>query len=63
MDFARFAQTALTMPMLVLAGEKASGTVLIEQGRLVATNVEGVLISDVGHWLMEEAPSRSCRNS
>jgi len=55
-DFARFAQTRLTMPMLVLAGEKASGNFLIEQGRLVDTDVQGVVIKGSGHWLMEEAP-------
>jgi pimeloyl-ACP methyl ester carboxylesterase len=54
-DFAGFAQKPLTMPMLVLTGEKASGEFLIEQGRLVATNVEGVVIRGSGHWLMEEA--------
>ena len=32
-DFAGFAKTKLTMPMLVLTGEKASGEFLIEQGR------------------------------
>lgn len=57
-DFARFAQTPLAMPMLVLTGEKASGDFLIQQGRLVATNVEGVLVRDSGHWLMEEAPNQ-----
>jgi pimeloyl-ACP methyl ester carboxylesterase len=55
-DFAQFAETRLTMPMLVLAGEKASGNFLIEQGRLVDSNVEGVVIKNSGHWLMEEAP-------
>ena len=55
-DFAQFAQTKLTTPMLVLAGEKASGNFLIEQGRLVDTNVQGVVIKGSGHWLMEEAP-------
>ena len=54
-DFAQFAETKLTMPMLVLAGEKASGEFLIEQARLVDTNVEGVVIKGKGHWLMEEA--------
>jgi pimeloyl-ACP methyl ester carboxylesterase len=44
------------MPMLVLAGEKASGNFLIEQGRLVDTDVQGVVIKGSGHWLMEEAP-------
>jgi pimeloyl-ACP methyl ester carboxylesterase len=57
-DFAQFAQTRLTMPMLVLAGEKASGEFLIQQGRLVAENVEGVIIKNSGHWLMEEAPDQ-----
>jgi pimeloyl-ACP methyl ester carboxylesterase len=58
-DFAGFAQTKLPMPMLVLAGEKASGDFLIEQGRLVATNVNGVIIKGSGHWLMEEAPQQT----
>jgi pimeloyl-ACP methyl ester carboxylesterase len=57
-DFASFAQTPLTMPMLVLTGEKASGDFLIQQGRLVATNVEGVVVRSAGHWLMEEAPNQ-----
>ena len=57
-DFARFALKSLTMPMLVLTGEKASGDVLIKQARLVATNVEGVIIRSAGHWLMEEAPDQ-----
>ena len=57
-DFARFAQTPLPMPMLVLTGEKASGDFLIEQGGLVATTVEGVVVRNSGHWLMEEAPGQ-----
>jgi len=57
-EFSEFAQTKLTMPMLVLAGEKASGEFLIEQGRLVDTNVQGVVIKGSGHWLMEEAPEQ-----
>jgi pimeloyl-ACP methyl ester carboxylesterase len=57
-DFAGFAKTALPMPMLVLSGEKAGGNFLIEQGRLVAGNVEGVSVKGSGHWLMEEAPDQ-----
>ena len=57
-DFARFAEKPLTMPMLVLTGEKASGDGLIQQARLVASNVEGVVIGGSGHWLMEEAPDQ-----
>jgi pimeloyl-ACP methyl ester carboxylesterase len=58
-DFAGFARTQLKMPMLVLAGEKAGGQFLIDQGRLVDTNVEGVIIKGSGHWLMEEAPEQT----
>lgn len=54
-DFAGFATTRLKMPMLVLTGEKASGEFLIAQGRLVADNVEGVIIKGSGHWLIDEA--------
>ena len=54
-DFAGFATTKLEMPFLVLAGEKASGIFLIEQTKLVATNVAGTVVQGSGHWLMEEA--------
>jgi len=54
-DFAELAGTKLTMPMLVLTGEKASGEFLIQQGRIVASNVEGVVVKGSGHWLMDEA--------
>jgi pimeloyl-ACP methyl ester carboxylesterase len=57
-DFAKFAKTPLQMPMLVLSGEKAGGEFLIEQGRMVAKNVEGVIVKGSGHWLMEEAPEQ-----
>jgi len=55
-QFAGFANTRLTMPMLVLSGEKAGGAFLITQGKLVATDVDGVVVKGAGHWLMEEAP-------
>jgi pimeloyl-ACP methyl ester carboxylesterase len=54
-DFAQLGTTKLTMPMLVLTGEKASGTFLIDQGRLVATDVRGQVVMGSGHWLMDEA--------
>lgn len=57
-DFQGFGAKKLEMPMLVLTGEKASGNFLIEQGRLVATNVRGVVVKGSGHWLMEEAPQQ-----
>jgi pimeloyl-ACP methyl ester carboxylesterase len=57
-DFAGFAANKLDMPFLVLAGEKASGTFLIEQTRLVATHVTGTVVKGSGHWLMDEAPGQ-----
>jgi pimeloyl-ACP methyl ester carboxylesterase len=55
-DFARMGKTRLTMPMLVLSGEKAGGQFLIEQAKLVASDVRGRVVPGSGHWLMEEAP-------
>ena len=57
-DFAAFGQTKLTMPMLVLSGEKAGGQFLIDQGRMVDDNVEGVIVRGSGHWLIDEAPDQ-----
>jgi pimeloyl-ACP methyl ester carboxylesterase len=54
-EFQELAKAKLPMPMLVLTGEKASGDFLIEQSRLVADNVEGVVVKGSGHWLMDEA--------
>jgi pimeloyl-ACP methyl ester carboxylesterase len=54
-DFAAFSATKLDMPFIVLTGEKASGTFLIDQTKLVASNVSGTVVKGSGHWLMEEA--------
>jgi pimeloyl-ACP methyl ester carboxylesterase len=56
-DFARMATARLAMPVLVLTGEKASGSFLIEQAKQVASDVRGEVIKGSGHWLMEEAPT------
>ena len=57
-DFAGFAKTKLMMPMLVLSGEKAGGQFLIDQGRMVDDNVDGVIVNGMGHWLIDEAPAQ-----
>lgn len=54
-DNAALARTKLTIPVLVLGGEKSGGDFLIGQGKLVADDVQGVLIKGSGHWLMDEA--------
>jgi pimeloyl-ACP methyl ester carboxylesterase len=53
-DFARLAQTKLTMPLLTIGGDKANGEALAKQAKLVATNAESVVLANTGHWLMEE---------
>ena len=55
-DFAEMSKTPLPMPVLVLTGEKASGNFLIDQTKLVATNVKGQVVAGSGHWLIDEAP-------
>lgn len=55
-DFAEFSQTKLPMPVLSIAGEKASAAVQSAQAKLIATNATIVVLKDTGHWLMEERP-------
>jgi pimeloyl-ACP methyl ester carboxylesterase/quercetin dioxygenase-like cupin family protein len=57
-DFAQLSTTRLSMPMMVLTGEKASGQFLIDQARLVANDVKGVVVEGSGHWLIDEAPAK-----
>jgi pimeloyl-ACP methyl ester carboxylesterase len=58
-DFAQLSQTKLTMPVLSIAGEKASARVLGPQMKLVATDVTIVVLKDTGHWIMEERPEET----
>jgi pimeloyl-ACP methyl ester carboxylesterase len=55
-EFYGFAAKPLTMPMLVLTGEKGVGDFLIKQAELIDTDVQGAVVPGAGHWLMEEAP-------
>jgi pimeloyl-ACP methyl ester carboxylesterase/uncharacterized RmlC-like cupin family protein len=55
-DFAQLSQTRLTMPVLAMGGEKANGDALGKQVKLVATNVETLVLPNTGHWVMEERP-------
>ena len=58
-DFAQMAKTKLAMPVLSIAGEKASASILGPQMRLVATTVTAVDMKDTGHWLLEERPEET----
>jgi pimeloyl-ACP methyl ester carboxylesterase len=58
-DFAELSKTKLTMPVLAIGGEKANGTVLGQQMKLVATDATMVVLKDCGHWVMEEKPKET----
>lgn len=58
-DFAAMAKTRLTMPVLSIAGEKASAAILGPQMKLVATDVKVIDLKDTGHWIMEERPKET----
>jgi pimeloyl-ACP methyl ester carboxylesterase len=58
-DFAQLSQTKLTMPVLVIGGEKASGEVLARQMKLVASDVTVVVLAATGHWVLEERPEET----
>ena len=55
-DNAITARTLLAMPVLAIGAERAFGAYPAAFMRSVASHVREVLIPDVGHWLMEEAP-------
>jgi pimeloyl-ACP methyl ester carboxylesterase len=50
-------QTKLTMPVLAIGAEKAFGANVAIVMRNAATNVQEVVLPNVGHWLMDEAPA------
>ncbi|HVM91885.1 MAG TPA: alpha/beta hydrolase [Terriglobales bacterium] len=58
-DFAEMAKTKLTMPVLSIAGDKASASTLMAQMKLVATDTKELVLKDAGHWVMEERPKET----
>ena len=50
------AQGKLAMPVLALGGEKSFGLTMAEVMKFAATNVQGAVVPDSGHWIMEENP-------
>jgi pimeloyl-ACP methyl ester carboxylesterase len=58
-EFARFAATKLTMPVLSIGGDKSLGEFLGRQMELAASNVTAIVVKDSGHWLLEEQPAET----
>ena len=46
----------LDVPVLALGGEKSFGTTMAAVMRFAASDVEGGVVPDSGHWIMEENP-------
>jgi pimeloyl-ACP methyl ester carboxylesterase len=46
----------LQMPVLAMGGEQSTGTMAADTMRLVADDVQGLVIPGVGHWLAEQGP-------
>jgi len=53
-DNRNFARTKLHMPVLTVEGDKAMAGALQAQAKLVAFNVTSIVLTDTGHWLMEQ---------
>jgi pimeloyl-ACP methyl ester carboxylesterase len=58
-EFAGFAKTKLTIPVLSIGGEKSLGEALGAQARVIGTDVKVVVVKDAGHWLIEERPDET----
>lgn len=58
-DFAELSKTKLTMPVLAIGGEKANGTLLGQQMKVVATDAKMIVLPNTGHWVMEERPKET----
>jgi pimeloyl-ACP methyl ester carboxylesterase len=55
------AKGKLTMPILALGAEKSFGDQQAAVMREVAANVEGGIIRNSGHWIMEEQPDQTVK--
>ncbi len=53
------AKGKLAMPILALGAEKSFGPMQAEVMREVGSNVEGGIVKNSGHWIMEEQPDQT----
>jgi len=58
-DNRKFAVNKLPMPVLTIEGDKAMGGALEIQAKIVANNVTSIILTDTGHWLMEQRPAET----
>jgi pimeloyl-ACP methyl ester carboxylesterase len=55
------ARGKLTIPVLAIGADHSYGTVEADDLRQVADNVTGAVITNSGHWIMEEQPDQAVR--
>jgi len=53
------AKGKLPMPVLAIGGDHSYGARLATEIAFAAANVRGAVISDSGHWIMEEQPEQA----
>jgi pimeloyl-ACP methyl ester carboxylesterase len=58
---AHLARGKLTMPVLAIGGEAAFGTMMATVMHFAAANVQGAIVPDSGHWIMEENPAATIK--
>ena len=51
----------LTLPVLAIGGDHSYGASMKTEFGYVASNVEGAVIENSGHWIMEEQPQQAIR--
>ncbi|HWK97183.1 MAG TPA: alpha/beta hydrolase [Pseudolabrys sp.] len=58
-DNKEFEKTKLPMPILALGADHSFGETQATVMRFVGTNVEGGIVKNSGHWIMEEQPAQT----
>jgi len=49
----------LRMPVLAIGGDHSFGAAMTPELQFVASDVQGAVITDSGHWIMEEQPQQA----
>jgi len=49
----------LRMPVLAIGGDHSYGATMKTEVEAIATNVQGAVIANSGHWIMEEQPQQA----
>jgi pimeloyl-ACP methyl ester carboxylesterase len=55
------AKGKLGLPVLAVGGEKSFATMMATDAQAGFTSVQGAVVPDAGHWLMEEQPAETVK--